>query len=87
MTALQVDFPDELIDAIAERVAERIGKPPEAWLDVDQAAEYISAPKSRVYDLVAQERVECRRDGRRVVFRREWLDAALGGADSNGGRR
>lgn len=82
MTELRFEIPDELVDAIAERVAERVERPAEAWLDVDGAAEYIAAPRSRIYDLVSQERVECRRDGRRVLFRREWLDAALGGTEA-----
>lgn len=79
---LHLDIPDEIVDLIAERVAERLERPAEGWLDVDQAAAYIAAPKSRVYDLVAQERVECRRDGRRVLFRREWLDAAVNGTEA-----
>lgn len=81
MTELRFDVPDELVDAIADRVAERLERPAEGWLDVDQAAAYIAAPRSRIYDWIAQERVECRRDGRRVLFRREWLDAALGGGE------
>jgi excisionase family DNA binding protein len=82
VTELRFEIPDELVDAIAERVAERLERPSENWLDVDQAAAYIAAPRSRVYDLVAQERVECRRDGRRVLFRRQWLDDALGGTEA-----
>jgi len=81
MTELRFNVPDELVDVIVERLAERLERPAEPWLDVDQAAAYIAAPRSRVYDLVAQERVECRRDGRRVLFRRAWLDAALGGGE------
>lgn len=77
---LALTIPDELVDLIADRVVERLGAPPEPWLDVDAAAIHLACPKSRIYDLVAQERVECRRDGRRVLFRREWLDAAIGGA-------
>lgn len=79
MTELRFEIPDELVDAIADRVADRLERPAEGWLDVDQAADYICAPKSRIYDWIAQERVEHRRDGRRVLFRRAWLDAALGG--------
>jgi len=82
MTELRFQIPDELVDTIAERVAERLERPAEAWLDVDAAAEYVAAPRSRIYDWIAQERVECRRDGRRVLFRREWLDAALGGTEA-----
>ena len=80
MTELRLEIPDEIVERIAARVAELLEPAPEGWLDVEAAAEYLTAPKSRIYDLVAQERVECRRDGRRVLFRREWLDAAIGGS-------
>lgn len=76
-------FPPELVNAIAEAVAvivlDRMPKPREEWLDVDAAAAYLSAPKSRVYDLIAQEAIETVRDGRRVLTRASWLDAYLGG--------
>ena len=80
MTELRVTLPDDLIEQIAEQVVAKLGKPPEPWIDVDGAAVHLACPKSRIYDLVAQRRLECRRDGRRVLFRREWLDAAIGGA-------
>lgn len=81
MSEFRLEIPDEFVDTIADRVAERLEQPAEAWLDVDQAAAYIAAPRSRIYDWIAQGRVKCRRDGRRVLFRRAWLDAALGGAE------
>ena len=74
---------DRLAARVAEGVAERLGDalaagpPPPAYLDVDAAARYLSAPRSRVYDLVAQRRVQHCKDGRRLLFRAEWLDAAL----------
>ena len=82
MPEIRIDIPDELVDAIAERVADRLERPAEGWLDVDQAAARVAAPRSRIYDWIAQERVECRRDGRRVLFRREWLDLALNGRET-----
>ena len=48
MTELRFDIPDELVDAIADRVAERLERPAEGWLDVDRAADYIAAPRSRI---------------------------------------
>lgn len=79
MTSLPI--PDEFIDAVARRVIELTAdqRPVEAepWLNVDQAAEYLAAPKSRVYDLVERGRLQYRKDGRRVLLRREWLDAYL----------
>ena len=68
---------DHLADLIADRVAERLGVGAEPWLSVEQAAAHLACPQSRIYDLVAQGRVEHARDGRRLVFRREALDASL----------
>lgn len=73
---------DRLAARVAEEVAERLGDAlgaaaPSAYLDVDAAARYLAAPRSRVYDLVAQRRVRHCKDGRRLLFRAEWLDAAL----------
>lgn len=50
---------------------------PEPWLDVAAAAVYLACSAKRIYDLVALGRLRCARDGRRLLFRREWLDAAL----------
>ena len=77
-----MDIPTELVDAIAERVAAKLAAPAsEPWLDVAGAAEYLACPTSRIYDLVAKKQLEVRRDGRRVLTRREWLDAAVGGRE------
>ncbi len=73
--------PPELIDALAKRVATLLTEsaapaaPP--YLSVEEAAEYLGRPKSRVYELVAQRRVRHYRDGRALLFRREDLDACL----------
>lgn len=66
-----------LADLVADQLAERGVAEPEPWLGVTEAAEYLACPMSRIYDLVAQRRVEFRKDGRRTLFRREWLDEAL----------
>lgn len=66
-----------LADLVADRLEERGVSEPEPWLGVDEAAGYLSCPKSRIYDWVAQSRVEFRKDGRRTLFRRAWLDEAL----------
>ena len=82
MTELRFEIPDDLVELIADRVAEKIGKPREPWLDVDAAAEYLACPRSRIYDLIAMDRLEVRRDGRRVLTRREWCDDfLLGGTE------
>jgi excisionase family DNA binding protein len=79
-------FPDSLVDLIAERVAARIiehlPKPVEPYMTVEEAAEYLGCrrrknPEGRIYELVDQRRLNCYRDGRRLLFRREDLDAVL----------
>ena len=82
-TALSLAVPAELVEAIAQRVADLLAerlpaqRGPAPWLDVDGAAEHLSCPKSRVYELIAAKRVRHYRDGRRVLFKAEDLDAVL----------
>ena len=88
MTAqtLQLTLPDTVVHAIAQRVAQLLqphaGENPQAdrkdgWLGVKDAAEYLACPVSRIYDLVALGRLHPHRDGRRLLFQRHDLDAAL----------
>lgn len=73
--------PDALVDAIARRVVQLMpssaGAPVSPWLDVDQAAAYLRCKPQRVYDLVAAGELRPAKDGRRSLFRREWLDDYL----------
>ena len=84
---LALEVPSALVEAVAQRVAgllvERLPaqRGPEPWLDVDAAAEYLACRPHRVYDLVAEGRVRCAKDGRRSLFRREWLDVYLLGEE------
>jgi excisionase family DNA binding protein len=71
------DFAEELARRVAEQLAEVVGAPAEPYLDVDQAAAYLACDKDRIYDLKALGRIHFVKDGRRLLFRREWLDAAL----------
>jgi excisionase family DNA binding protein len=50
---------------------------PTTWLNTDQAADYLSCPRSRIHDLVQLHKLSPRRDGRRLVFKRADLDAYL----------
>ena len=81
---LALAFPPELVDAIASRVValldERMPAVASPWLDVEQAAVYLAADKQRVYDLTHAGTLRPARDGRRLLFRREWLDEYLGRA-------
>jgi len=77
--------PEQLLDALAERVATRVvalldqRQPTDAdpWLTVAQAAEHMAVPASRVYDLAARDDLRHGRDGRSLRFRRSWLDAYM----------
>jgi excisionase family DNA binding protein len=85
---LALSVPPELVEALAGRVAdliaERTPDRPEAYLNVEQAAEYLAAPVSRIYDLVRADRTNrliSHKDGKRLLFRREDLDRCLTRSD------
>ena len=67
---------DELVNAVTSRI-ELPKCEPDPWLDTDAAAAYLACDPRRIYDLVAMGRLRQAKDGRRLLFRREWLDAAL----------
>ena len=79
--SLALGVPPELVDAIAGRVADLVveqqPEPPARYLSIDEAAEYLACPVSRIRDLKSQGRLKHYRDGRRLLFRHEDLDAAL----------
>ena len=81
--SLALELPDELLEQIAQRAAELVAErqPADAspWLDAKAAAEYLSAPVSRIHDLVQLRKLTPCRDGRRLLFRRDDLDAYLEG--------
>jgi excisionase family DNA binding protein len=74
-------LPDDFVEQLARRVAELSSYPnrgsTEPYLDVAQAASYLACNKDRIYDLKAVGRLRYAQDGRRLLFRREWLDEAL----------
>jgi len=80
-SALALTVPPELVEAVAVRVVDLLaGRLPaqrDGYLGVEEAAAYLACPKSRVYELVAAKRVRHYRDGRRVLFKAEDLDAVL----------
>jgi excisionase family DNA binding protein len=72
-----LSVPPEFIEAVAERVAELLAEHAgrsDPWLNVEQAAEHIGAPKSRLYALVSARRIPFAKDGSRVLFKRSELD-------------
>jgi Protein of unknown function (DUF3631) len=70
-------IPEELVEVIAERAAEMVveelgnGSP---WLTREAAARYLSLPVSR---LEKDKQIPCHREGRRVLYHRDELDAYL----------
>jgi excisionase family DNA binding protein len=78
---LSVEIPADVLEQIAERAAELLAERQAAsaspWLSTQGAADYIAAPAGRIHDLVALRKLTPRRDGRRLLFRREELDAYL----------
>lgn len=92
---LAASLVDGLDDAALARLAERLapyladGRPvaEDGWLrGADRIAEYIGAPRSRVYALAGCQppRIPVRRDGSALIARRSELDAWL---EHGGGKR
>ncbi len=85
-----LDITDELIERIAERAAElaaerQVASTGDAWLrGAAKIADYIDAPRSRVYALVSAGRLPVEKDGSALIARRSELDAWV---RSGGGRR
>ena len=84
-TKLALELPDDLVEALAVRVAELLAArdhAPEPWIGVEQAAEHLACPRSRIYALASAGRIPHRKDSARLLFRRAELDDWLeqGGA-------
>jgi excisionase family DNA binding protein len=76
---LALEFPEELVEALAQRAAEivREQEPESAdeWLDVAGAAGYLKCGRRRIYNLVSEGRIPVHREGSRLLFKRSELDA------------
>lgn len=77
MTTIDLRLDEETVTAIAKRVADELGQPVEGWFNVQQASSYLACKPQRIYDLVSMGRLKSAKDGRRVLFRREWLDQVI----------
>ena len=74
----RIEFPDELVEAIAAAVAERIGAREESrLLTVEEAAEFLRCRPKRIYDLTSQRRLDFVKDGSRTLIRREAIERYL----------
>jgi hypothetical protein len=77
---LTVSFPRELVDNLADAVAERLRdqdgeQVPEGWLAPKAAADYLGVDRRRIHDLTSLGALEPDgRDGRTPLFLRETLD-------------
>jgi excisionase family DNA binding protein len=78
---LSLGVPPELVNTIASQVAslvaEQLPEKPAPYLKIEEAAEYLACPVSRIRDLKDQGRLRHYRDGKRLLFRHDDLDAAL----------
>ena len=81
--ALIAELDDEALDRLAAllapRLTERLGQNAafDQWLNTEEAARHIASSRGRLYDLVQLRKLEPRRDGRRLLFKRSDLDAYL----------
>ncbi len=70
--ALVIELTPDQLDAIAERVAQRLGATcaEDGWLrGADRIAAYIDCPRSRVYALTSADRIPVERDGSNLIAR------------------
>lgn len=83
MAPLRLEIDEELIEQLAERVAQLIGErpavaPADGWLrGAERIAAYIDAPRSRVYALVSARRIPVHHEGSALIARRSELDTWL----------
>jgi excisionase family DNA binding protein len=76
----RVELEPEDVERIARRVVEIQSSRAEPWIGVQEAAEHLACKRHRVYNLVHQGRIEYRKDGARLLFRRSDLDRYLAGS-------
>ncbi len=82
MSGLSFPVPDDLVEAIAARVLERLraepaGEPGSPYLTVAEAADYLRWPRERVYKLTAAKAIPHIRHEGRILLRRDEIDAWL----------
>lgn len=84
MFSMPLAIPDEAVDALAERVADRIAArlqqqpaAPAAWLDTKEAAAYAGCSVSSLHKAMAVREIDFSQSvpGGKAWFRREAIDA------------
>lgn len=79
---IQLDLPDSVITEIASAVADELERrgfttSESRYLLVAEAAAYMRCKPQRIYDLVSQGDLKPHRDGSRLLFDPDMLDAYL----------
>jgi hypothetical protein len=87
--ALLAELDEAALERLAQLLAPRMVGPntvaPDGWLrGAGRIAEYIDAPRSRVYALTSAGRIPIEHDGSNLIARRSELDAWI---RSGGGKR
>ena len=81
---LTLALPDDVLETIVQRAAavviERLERESSPWLTRAQAATYLALPVSR---LEKDRAIPCHRDGRRVLYHCDELDAHFRGLTSS----
>lgn len=79
-TAVVADLTSEDLDRLAELLAPRLARltassddADDDWMNSDEAARYLAAPRSRIQDLAQMRRIPFTPEGRRLRFRRSDL--------------
>ena len=67
-------FLEQAAAVVTEMAMARVNVDPEPWIEVPEAAEHIGAKPQRIYDLVSEGALKPGRDGKRLLFKRSWLD-------------
>jgi hypothetical protein len=82
MAVLAIELPENVLDALAERVAARVlerlenGQEGDRWLDAKQAADYLGLSINALHKLTAARQVPAEQEapGHKLWFRRSQLD-------------
>lgn len=78
--SISLNVPDELLDALADRLIERLAfavdrTGPSRWLNVEQAAQYLATTPNAIRALVKRRQLAVHRsETGRLLFRRDELD-------------
>src|SRR3954463_7896256 len=91
---MRLELDDRLLDALADRLADKLAArlaPPGAlaatpWMSAQAAADYIGCSLSRVRKLTMLGDLPTHRDGGRVLYRRDDLDAYIRSGGASTGR-